>query len=56
MLGVTTVYGIGQILGIVFVCSPVSYNWTQWDGEHQGKVCAQNVLDLEYCHLIRIIG
>ncbi|EXF86204.1 CFEM domain-containing protein [Colletotrichum fioriniae PJ7] len=37
MLGVTTVYGIGQILGIVFVCSPVSYNWTQWDGEHQGK-------------------
>ncbi|OHF00913.1 hypothetical protein CORC01_03741 [Colletotrichum orchidophilum] len=37
MLGVTTVYGLGQMLGVVLVCSPVSYNWTQWDREHQGK-------------------
>ncbi|KAK7434831.1 hypothetical protein Landi51_13308 [Colletotrichum acutatum] len=43
MLGVTTVYGIGQILGIVLVCSPVSYNWTQWDGEHKGKVHARKI-------------
>ncbi|KAK1546422.1 CFEM domain-containing protein [Colletotrichum paranaense] len=44
MLGVTTVYGIGQILGIVLVCSPVSYNWTQWDGEHQGKCGNVNLM------------
>ncbi|KAF4780690.1 CFEM domain-containing protein [Colletotrichum scovillei] len=44
MLGVTTIYGIGQILGIVLVCSPVSYNWTQWDGEHQGKCGNVNVM------------
>ncbi|KAL0766921.1 hypothetical protein CaCOL14_010492 [Colletotrichum acutatum] len=44
MLGVTTVYGIGQILGIVLVCSPVSYNWTQWDGEHKGKCGNVNVM------------
>ncbi|KXH26758.1 hypothetical protein CSAL01_00304 [Colletotrichum salicis] len=37
MIGITTIYGVGQILGIVLVRSPVSYNWTQWDGEHQGK-------------------
>ncbi|UQC91403.1 uncharacterized protein CLUP02_16938 [Colletotrichum lupini] len=44
MLGVTTVYGIGQILAIVLVCSPVSYNWTQWDGEHQGKCGNVNLM------------
>ncbi|KDN70755.1 hypothetical protein CSUB01_09685 [Colletotrichum sublineola] len=37
MLALTTVYGIGQMLAITLVCTPISYNWTQWDGKHFGE-------------------
>lgn len=28
----------------IFVCSPVSYAWEQWDGEHTGKCINNNSL------------
>ncbi|KAK1977047.1 CFEM domain-containing protein [Colletotrichum cereale] len=37
MLALTTVYGVGQMLAIALVCTPISYNWTQWDGKHLGE-------------------
>ncbi|KAF6809567.1 CFEM domain-containing protein [Colletotrichum sojae] len=39
MLAITIAYGVGQILAVVLVCMPISYNWTIWDGQHEGK-CA----------------
>ncbi|KAJ0156689.1 hypothetical protein CTA2_12760 [Colletotrichum tanaceti] len=36
-MGVTTVYGLGQLLSIILICSPVEYNWTRWDGNHVGR-------------------
>ncbi|KAF0327424.1 satratoxin biosynthesis SC1 cluster protein 4, partial [Colletotrichum asianum] len=44
LLGITTMYGIGQILAIIFVCSPVSYNWTRWDGQHAGQCGKVNIM------------
>ncbi|KZL82463.1 cfem domain-containing protein [Colletotrichum incanum] len=37
MLGLTTAYGLGQMLVIALICTPVSYNWTRWDGQHSGQ-------------------
>lgn len=31
------VYGGGFIIYCAFQCAPISYFWTQWDGEHQGR-------------------
>jgi DMSO/TMAO reductase YedYZ heme-binding membrane subunit len=28
----------------VFVCSPISFAWKQWDGEHKGKCVNNNTL------------
>ncbi|CZR54682.1 related to integral membrane protein PTH11 [Phialocephala subalpina] len=30
-------YGISFVFATVFQCSPVSYAWTRWDGEHIGS-------------------
>lgn len=38
MLGITVVYGVAQLLAIILLCAPISFNWTQWDGQHAGKV------------------
>ncbi|KAK2049436.1 hypothetical protein LZ31DRAFT_538303 [Colletotrichum somersetense] len=43
MLALTTIYGIGQMLAITMICTPISYNWTQWDGKHLG-VCGDVTL------------
>ncbi|KZL75391.1 CFEM domain-containing protein [Colletotrichum tofieldiae] len=37
MLGLTTVYGLEQMLAIALICTPISYNWTRWDGQHSGQ-------------------
>ncbi|KAK2023694.1 hypothetical protein LX32DRAFT_132227 [Colletotrichum zoysiae] len=37
MLALTAMFGLGQMLVITFICTPISYNWTQWDGKHLGK-------------------
>ena len=31
-------YGIGFLFSFIFQCTPLSYTWNQWDGEHKG-VC-----------------
>jgi DMSO/TMAO reductase YedYZ heme-binding membrane subunit len=31
-------------IAAVFVCSPVSFAWKQWDGEHKGKCVNNNTL------------
>ncbi|KAK7178971.1 CFEM domain-containing protein [Paraphaeosphaeria sporulosa] len=35
-------------IAAVFVCSPITFAWTQWDGEHQGKCVSNN--DLAFAH------
>jgi hypothetical protein len=37
LMGVVALYGIAFTLVTVFNCTPVSYIWTNWDGEHTGK-------------------
>ncbi|SPO06396.1 related to integral membrane protein PTH11 [Cephalotrichum gorgonifer] len=35
-------FGIAFIFAGIFQCTPVSYYWTKWDGEHQGKCVSIN--------------
>ncbi|KAF2142053.1 GMC oxidoreductase [Aplosporella prunicola CBS 121167] len=37
VIGCCVGYGIAFLLVSVFQCRPISYAWTQWDGEHQGS-------------------
>lgn len=30
-------FGIAYVFAAIFQCSPISYNWTRWDGEHEGS-------------------
>ncbi|KAL2820970.1 hypothetical protein BDW59DRAFT_150387 [Aspergillus cavernicola] len=41
---VTLCYGIVFLFAFAFQCSPVSYNWDGWDGEHEGKCVQTNPL------------
>lgn len=43
---VTVCYGIAFLIALAFQCSPVSYNWNGWDGEHEGKCVKTNTLVL----------
>ena len=38
VMGVTFAYLIAFLVVSAFQCTPVSYAWTHWDGEHEG-VC-----------------
>ncbi|KAK1997735.1 hypothetical protein LX36DRAFT_577807 [Colletotrichum falcatum] len=33
----TGFFGVWHVLQILFVCRPVEYNWTYWDGMHNGQ-------------------
>lgn len=35
---------IAFVLPTIFQCSPISYQWKQWDGEHEGKCIDNNAL------------
>ncbi|KAF2450403.1 hypothetical protein P171DRAFT_516288 [Karstenula rhodostoma CBS 690.94] len=35
-------------IAAIFVCRPISFAWTQWDGEHQGKCVSNN--NLAFAH------
>lgn len=37
LIAALVVYGGGFIVYCAFQCAPVSYFWTQWDGEHEGR-------------------
>ncbi|KAJ6095923.1 hypothetical protein N7486_006669 [Penicillium sp. IBT 16267x] len=41
---VTICYGLTFLFGLAFQCSPVSYNWNGWDGEHKGTCVQTNSL------------
>lgn len=36
-IGFNTAYMLVFVIVGIFSCQPVSYLWTRWDGEHQGK-------------------
>jgi hypothetical protein len=36
LIGITVAYGLSFIIACIFNCTPVSYIWTSWDGEHTG--------------------
>lgn len=36
MLVIVTLFAIAYAFASVFQCTPVSYTWNQWDGEHEG--------------------
>ncbi|KAL3445017.1 hypothetical protein BJX65DRAFT_282564 [Aspergillus insuetus] len=41
---VTLAYCIAFMFALAFQCSPVSYNWNGWDGEHEGTCVEKNTL------------
>lgn len=41
---VTICFGLTFLFGFAFQCSPVSYNWNGWDGEHTGSCVKTNSL------------
>lgn len=47
-LAVTLIWGIISVFILIFSCKPVSYYWTQWDGEHAGKCLNQDELLLAH--------
>lgn len=53
-LGITTLWGIGSFFAQVFSCSPMSFYWNQWDGEHAGKCSNHNALLLAHA-IINIV-
>lgn len=40
----TTLWGIAFVIAAIFQCWPISYFWTRWDGEHEGKCINANTL------------
>lgn len=36
-LAVNAMTGIAYVIAAIFQCWPISYNWTRWDEQHQGK-------------------
>ncbi|KAJ5785295.1 uncharacterized protein N7503_010507 [Penicillium pulvis] len=41
---VTICFGLTFLFGFTFQCSPVSYNWNGWNGEHTGSCVETNSL------------
>jgi hypothetical protein len=37
LMAITAAYGTAFTITGLFNCTPVSYIWTSWDGEHTGK-------------------
>ncbi|EEA26561.1 hypothetical protein EYB25_003793 [Talaromyces marneffei] len=44
--GVVICYGIAFLFAFIFQCSPISFNWVGWDGEHEGSCVDKNALVL----------
>lgn len=41
---INALFGVAFVFAAAFQCSPVSYFWTKWDGEHEGKCININAL------------
>ncbi|KAK5109890.1 hypothetical protein LTR62_006497 [Meristemomyces frigidus] len=37
VIGLMVAYTMAFIIALALQCRPISYSWTQWDGEHKGK-------------------
>lgn len=37
LIGISAAFGTAFTLTCLFNCTPVSYIWESWDGEHKGK-------------------
>ena len=37
VIGACIAFYIGLLFPLVFQCTPISYAWTRWDGEHSGR-------------------
>ncbi|RMY70375.1 hypothetical protein D0863_05817 [Hortaea werneckii] len=37
VVGLCSAYCLAMWFSILFECDPIGYNWTRWDGEHEGK-------------------
>ncbi|RMY20879.1 hypothetical protein D0867_03676 [Hortaea werneckii] len=37
VIGLCSAYCLSMWFSILFECDPICYNWTRWDGEHEGK-------------------
>lgn len=44
----TLLYAFGFLLTLVFACDPISYHWTRWDGEGQGKCIDVTVIAVAF--------
>ncbi|KAL4916728.1 hypothetical protein BDW62DRAFT_218554 [Aspergillus aurantiobrunneus] len=49
-IGITAAWAVGSFFAQVFSCSPISFYWNQWDGEHSGRCSSHN--DLLLAHAI----
>lgn len=38
------IYGLAFVFAAIFSCTPISYFWVKWDGEHEGRCININVL------------
>ncbi|RMZ30021.1 hypothetical protein D0859_05884 [Hortaea werneckii] len=37
VIGLCSAYCLAMWFSILFECDPIGYNWTRWDGEHEGN-------------------
>jgi hypothetical protein len=49
----TTLWGAAFFAGCLGQCAPVSYNWTKWDGLHEGKCI--NITAFTWTHAVTSI-
>jgi hypothetical protein len=54
ILTLTALWGLVYTLINIFICSPRSYAWTQWDGEHEGKCMDQQAILMSHA-IINIV-
>lgn len=39
-----SMFGVAFVFAAIFQCTPISYYWVKWDGEHQGKCLDINAI------------
>lgn len=47
-LAITISWGVSSLVALCLACRPLPYYWNRWDGEHEGKCVALDVLLLEH--------
>lgn len=44
LMGLTLIWLITSFFVLLFSCSPISYYWNMWDGEHTGKCFSHDMI------------